>query len=70
MADSRRVVPSESIAAIEAVSGKHRDLNAMARKVEQRIAGDRHGPFALCKDDRYVPLPDEAELQALQQPLR
>ena len=59
-----------AVAAIEAVSGKQRDLNALAREVEQRIAGDRYGPFSLCKDDRYLPLPNEAELQALQQPLR
>ncbi len=59
-----------AIAAIERVSGKTRDLDAIARKVEQRIADDRFGPFELCKDKRYVPLPDDTELESLQRPLK
>ena len=59
-----------AVAAIETVSGEPRDLSAIARRVEQRIAGDRFGPYERCADDRLAVLPDEAELETLQQPLK
>lgn len=58
-----------AIASIERVSGKPRDLDALARQVENRIADDRYGPFERCKDRRYLPLPADGEMRELQQPL-
>lgn len=60
-----------AVAAIEKVAGRNRDLQAMARALEQRIAADRFGPVERCAETkRLLPLPPDDELEALQMPLK
>lgn len=40
------------VAAIENLSGENNDLDAVARSVADRIAGDRFGPIERCKDEK------------------
>lgn len=59
-----------AVAAIEKLSGQNRDLQAMARELEQRIATDRFGPVERCAETkRLVPLPSAEEMRTLQMPL-
>lgn len=46
------VAPDLVVAAIEKVAGKAVDLDAAARQVEARIAGDAFGPAAACHDEK------------------
>jgi len=48
-----------AIAALESLAGKPRDLQAMAREFEEKIAGDRHGPVHRSLGDRE-PGPSDA----------
>lgn len=48
-----------AIAAIESLGGETRDLDAIARAVEERIAGDRSGPN--CHDEKPVLTPAGTE---------
>ncbi|QDZ00035.1 alpha/beta hydrolase [Nitratireductor mangrovi] len=49
------IVPDLAVAAIEKAAGKNRDLQALARAVEARIAGDAFGPIANCPDEKPDP---------------
>ena len=46
-----------AVAAIETLSGKTRDLQAMVRDLEARIAGDAFGPVEACADGPPAPAP-------------
>lgn len=46
-----------AVAAIEKLAGKDRDLQAMARDLETRIAGDAFGPIEACADGPPAPAP-------------
>lgn len=46
-----------AVAAIEKVAGQDRDLQAMARDLERRIAGDAFGPIERCADGPPAPRP-------------
>lgn len=56
-----------AIAAIEKIAGKPRDLQAMARALESRIAGDRYGPVERCLDNSGWE-PDGDAVRPLQMP--
>ncbi|MBK8456452.1 MAG: alpha/beta hydrolase [Phyllobacteriaceae bacterium] len=49
------VAPELALAAVEKVAGKPRDLQALARSVEARIADDAYGPPERCKEDKPDP---------------
>lgn len=44
------ITPELVTAAIETVSGKPADLDALAKAAEARLAGDDSGPYSACKD--------------------
>lgn len=44
------IAPDLVVAAVEKVAGQPRDLDAAARRVEERIATDAHGPLWRCPD--------------------
>jgi len=46
-----------AVAAIEKLAGKDRDLQAMARQLERRIATDAFGPIEACADGPPTPAP-------------
>lgn len=46
------IAPDLTLAAIEKVAGLDRDLDAVARQVEARIAGDAFGPIENCPDEK------------------
>ena len=46
-----------AVAAIEKLSGRDRDLQAMARQLESRIATDAFGPIEACADGPPTPAP-------------
>jgi pimeloyl-ACP methyl ester carboxylesterase len=46
-----------AVAAIEKLAGKDRDLQAMARQLETRIATDAFGPIEACADGPPTPAP-------------
>jgi pimeloyl-ACP methyl ester carboxylesterase len=46
-----------AVAAIEKLAGKERDLRAMARDLEARIANDDYGPIEACADGPPAPTP-------------
>ncbi|RST84917.1 alpha/beta hydrolase [Aquibium carbonis] len=49
-----------AVAAIEKLSGHQRDLQALARQLEARIANDAHGPIEACADGPPTPAPAPA----------
>lgn len=48
------VVPELVTAALEQVAGEARDLQALARQAEARLAGDAHGPLERCLDSEVI----------------